>query len=214
MRGRRPPLARGTPSGHVGPGPSAHHAMTGSHPPRARRLCPQSPPAPTGPAGRPAEPVTHTHVCPAKLVRNLQTGHPGAHAGPRALSVRGFLRLAEDHGRSAEGGSTPGSARFPLPAPGLCPPLPSPGPRAGPGKTRGPLRGREPGARDLSWAPKPLRQGLGVLPVPCGPRVCGFTGHLAGPTAAPGRPPRGNATGERRLWAARRALPAAPLGAL
>lgn len=74
--------------------------------------------------------------------------------------------------------------------------------------------GREPGARDLSWAPKPLRQGLGVLPVPCGPRVCGFTGHLAGPTAAPGRPPRGNATGERRLWAARRALPAAPLGAL
>lgn len=103
------------------------------------------------------------------------------------MSVRGFLRLAEDHGRSAEGGSTPGSARFPLPAPGLCPPLPSPGPRAGPGKTRGPLRGREPGARDLSWAPKPLRQGLGVLPVPCGPRVCGFTGHLAGPTAAPGR---------------------------
>lgn len=74
--------------------------------------------------------------------------------------------------------------------------------------------GREPGARDLSWAPKPLRQGLGVLPVPCGPRACGFTGHLAGPTAAPGRPPRGSATGERRLWAARRALPAAPLGAL
>lgn len=145
-----------------------------------------------------------------KLVRNLQTGHPGAHAGPRALSVRGFLRLAEDHGRSAEGGSTPGSAGFPLPAPGLCPPLPAPGPRAGPGKTRGPLRGREPGARDLSWAPKPLRQGLGVLPVPCGPRVCGFTGHLAGPTAAPGRPPRGNATGERRLWAARRAPPACP----
>lgn len=188
--------------------------MTGQPPSPRQAAVSTEPPGSHWPRRAPRR-ARHPH---ARVSREACTKpanwHPGAHAGPRALSVRGFLRLAEDHGRSVEGGSTPGSARFPLPAPGLCPPLPSPGPRAGPGKTRGPLRGREPGARDLSWAPKPLRQGLGVLPVPCGPRACGFTGHLAGPTAAPGRPPRGNATGERRLWAARRALPAAPLGAL